>query len=683
MVMLTLAFVLPISAFHVSLPDGLLPAIFTHSIESDFISACPISRSPSWIRPEFNITREPSEAELPESFRSENTFSSSLNAEFLANIAAGRRLEVGNVGVVLRVRGGRVDGMVSTSEMDSKRNDVGYGSFRVGLKLSREPGTCAAFFWYHDDAHEIDIEFLSREFDAAHSIFPLHFVVHSLVSPIHLQANLSFDPTTAFHEYRFDYIPGHILFYVDGMLIGRATQREEMKRGVLVVQHWSNGNVQWTAGPPERDADMAVSYVKAYFNGSGDVVSGAATEALGGVETEVPEYKATEYGAIAGPLIVKCGCWCGSNTLKATLRNDTDVPLFFTITGLALQRANAPVFICADGKTPYYPPSPPDRLQPVTQDVAIRVAPGASQQAVIPRIAGGRVWFCKNTPLVFFVNPGPAVVEPSTTNTTDKNYYKDWGFAEFTFNEHQLFANISHVDFVSIPASLDLHCAVAGRRCVPGMPADGLDRVCRGLLEQEARDGAGWAKLVVRGRDGGFLRALSPNAGAVMHTGLFKGYLEGYIEQVWKTYETRPLVINTQAQWGDVQGRVVNGVLDLGVLGRFERPATADVFSCSTGPFARGPGYTEGKGAAGARLAAALNRGTLLRNDRQPEGEAVEEFYAEEKTNHYARICHEVSREGRGYAFPYDDVGSSQGVDQSGAVWGGSPEELVVGVGGC
>ena len=51
-------------------------------------------------------------------------------------------------------------------------------------------------------------------------------------------------------------------------------------------------------------------------------------------------------------------------------------------------------------------------------------------------------------------------------------------------------------------------------------------------------------------------------------------------------------------------------------------------------------------------------------------------------TNHYARIVHAVNADGRGYAFPFDDVAPTGGGDQSGAVFDGQPGILTVAVGG-
>ncbi|KAG5772350.1 hypothetical protein H9Q72_001453 [Fusarium xylarioides] len=132
---------------------------------------------------------------------------------------------------------------------------------------------------YFNDTQEIDIEFLSQEFDHDNGIYPINLVVQSKKS---LEAGydasktgsfkrveLDFDPTDAFHEYRFDYLPGQVLFYADGKLLAHMKGADmPSSGGHLILQHWSNGNPLWSGGPPKEDATVTVSYVKAYFNSS-------------------------------------------------------------------------------------------------------------------------------------------------------------------------------------------------------------------------------------------------------------------------------------------------------------------------------------------------------------------------------------------------------------------------------
>jgi hypothetical protein len=53
----------------------------------------------------------------------------------------------GDAGLKLWVRGDHSSGFVGGAELATVRNDTLYGSYRVGMKLSAESGTCGAFFW--------------------------------------------------------------------------------------------------------------------------------------------------------------------------------------------------------------------------------------------------------------------------------------------------------------------------------------------------------------------------------------------------------------------------------------------------------------------------------------------------------------------------------------------------------
>lgn len=85
-------------------------------------------------------------------------------------------------------------------------------------------------------------------------------------------------------------------------------------------------------------------------------------------------------------------------------------------------------------------------------------------------------------------------------------------------------------------------------------------------------------------------------------------------------------------------------------------------------------------------MAAALNRSTLVSSPDQPDAiqGGANNYYKTNPTNNYARIVHSVNLDGRGYAFPYDDVvpSGATGPDQAGTVSDGSPALLTVTVGG-
>jgi hypothetical protein len=369
-------------------------------------------------------------------------------------------------------------------------------------------------------------------------------------------------------------------------------------------------------------------------------------------------------------------------SVSFSLQNNTlSDTVYAFVTGQALDNNGALMLLEADGETPYYPASPSAAGTPLAVDcaIALNASGGAPVTITVPQLAGARLWFSIGTPLTFLLNPGPGLVEPSVTNPSDPNIDIQWDFCEFTYNDTQLFANISYVDFACIPIGLTLTDTSGNTQNVAGLPSGGLDAICAGLTAQAAADGNAWTDLIVTS-GGQNLRALSAANGTVLNPSFLSGYFDDYVSQVWQMYESATLTVDTQASYGTVTGQVSDGLLTFPGVGTFAQPATADILSCATGPFSTA-------GASGEvlaiipRLAAAFNRSTLLIDSDQPDGENPADYYANPVTNHYARIVHATTTAGLGYAFPYDDVTPDGGVNQAGPVSSGSPAVLTVTVG--
>lgn len=370
------------------------------------------------------------------------------------------------------------------------------------------------------------------------------------------------------------------------------------------------------------------------------------------------------------------------STLNFALVNNTGSDTAYAyITGLAIDNNNALFLLQSDGKTAYYPTSPSSTITALAENCAISLgASGTTTTVTIPHLAGARLWFSRGATLSFYLNPGPALVEPSSSNPSDANYNIYWDFCEFTWNSAELFVNISMVDFFCLPIALALENTSGTTQTVEGLPSGALDTVCSALKTQHNTDGAGWDQLIIT-TGGANLRAVSPNTGITLNSSLFSTYFDSYVDQVWSKYTSETLTVDTQASAGSLTATVSNGTLNFssGSI-TYAQPTSAAIFSNSSGSFAVSGDST--KDAITARLAAAFNRSTLLIDTNQPDGEVVSKYYSNSITNHYARICHATALDGRGYAFPYDDVGPSGGVDQSGSVSDGSPKLLTVTVGG-
>ena len=125
------------------------------------------------------------------------------------------------------------------------------------------------------------MEFLSQQFNG--SSHPVNLVLQSPASEaagfnaaktgtfqLH---QLPYDPSSGFHEYRFDWSWDAVSFYADGILLDSMNTAEAIPSspGHLVLAHWSTGNPDWSAGPPVSDATLTVQYMKGYFNSSDPV----------------------------------------------------------------------------------------------------------------------------------------------------------------------------------------------------------------------------------------------------------------------------------------------------------------------------------------------------------------------------------------------------------------------------
>ncbi|KAF7543686.1 hypothetical protein G7046_g9947 [Stylonectria norvegica] len=259
--------------YSATLPNVSEPVVFTEMMETDFTRVQDMAHSPDWVRQQFNVSAKAGRGVYGKMFMPDNVVSAPRDGD--APDASSDR----EVGLELRVGSKIGDDAVPAAEVDTKRVDLYWGSYRAGMKLTDVNGTCAAFFWYFNDTQEIDIEFLSREFDRDRDVYPINLVVQSKQSMeagydasatgTFSRVNLTFDPAAAFHEYRFDYLPNEVLFYADSKLLARMEgSNMPSTAGHLILQHWSNGNPKWSGGPPAQDAVLTVSYVKAYFNSS-------------------------------------------------------------------------------------------------------------------------------------------------------------------------------------------------------------------------------------------------------------------------------------------------------------------------------------------------------------------------------------------------------------------------------
>jgi len=248
-------------------------SLYTELLETDFLHTN-VSVDPDWAPQNYTVTPAASNGPYGKNASVTNVVSNLLPAnDWMGDGSLG-----GTGGLQLWVRGGiPKDGLVPMAECAATREDMLYGSYRASMKLSGVNGSCGAFFWYYNNTQEIDMEFLSREFNSSTS-GPVNLVLQSPAAaeagdnaantPTFVVFPLPFAPDAEFHEYRFDWSPGYVTFFADGTVLSTMTQAVPTAPGHISLIHWSNGNTGWSGGPPETDAVLTVQYVKSYFNSS-------------------------------------------------------------------------------------------------------------------------------------------------------------------------------------------------------------------------------------------------------------------------------------------------------------------------------------------------------------------------------------------------------------------------------
>ncbi|KAI4719518.1 concanavalin A-like lectin/glucanase [Aureobasidium sp. EXF-10727] len=194
---------------------------------------------------------------------------SSLYTVSAGNSPLPRRFDLVNIGIslldpsiTLTVPGRQTKGPISSAQITTAYDDILYGSVRTVAKISNVPGTTHGFSFYSNDTQEIDFAFLTSNTGVAH-------LTTEQVSPDSPQSSYQVsapsDATSAYHEYRVDWLPGKAQFFIDGKLVQTITDNVPTSPGFWLWNNWSNGNA-WAQGPPAKDSVLRIRSVDGYFN---------------------------------------------------------------------------------------------------------------------------------------------------------------------------------------------------------------------------------------------------------------------------------------------------------------------------------------------------------------------------------------------------------------------------------
>ncbi|KFA65139.1 hypothetical protein S40285_06516 [Stachybotrys chlorohalonatus IBT 40285] len=169
----------------------------------------------------------------------------------------------------LLVNGGQTARPYRSAEIVTVANNIKYASVRTVAILTEPAGVCNGMFFYQSNSQETDIEWLSDASSGSNRGTRWLWLTNqdtngdgSTHNTVHPPAN----PTVQEHEYRLDWTEGLVRWFVDGVQVWETTQDVPTAAGPWVWNNWSNGDPQWSVGPPAVDAIFRIRSIEMYYN---------------------------------------------------------------------------------------------------------------------------------------------------------------------------------------------------------------------------------------------------------------------------------------------------------------------------------------------------------------------------------------------------------------------------------
>ena len=144
------------------------------------------------------------------------------------------------------------------AEYRSRTMRFHYGYYATRMKASSCPGVISSFFTYthYPVWDEIDIEFLGKNL----SQVQFNYYTNGVGGHEYLH-NLGFDASEDFHEYGFEWLPGTITWYVDGIKIYQANQNIPSHPQHLMMNLWNCvGKDDWSGTFDESKLPTTAQY---------------------------------------------------------------------------------------------------------------------------------------------------------------------------------------------------------------------------------------------------------------------------------------------------------------------------------------------------------------------------------------------------------------------------------------
>ncbi|KAH6865314.1 concanavalin A-like lectin/glucanase domain-containing protein [Alternaria rosae] len=164
------------------------------------------------------------------------------------------------------------DGSQVAAELDFAEYNVTYASIRMSARINGASGAVAAFFTYHDDTNESDIEI-----PTGGKADEVHYSNQPTADPdtedpidgatfnVSMEAH---KPTSDWNNYRLDWVPGKSAWYMNGAQSADTEVNVPDTESMIILSLWSNGGTFSGRMGTGQEAWFDIQWVELLFNTS-------------------------------------------------------------------------------------------------------------------------------------------------------------------------------------------------------------------------------------------------------------------------------------------------------------------------------------------------------------------------------------------------------------------------------
>lgn len=158
------------------------------------------------------------------------------------------------------------------AELDFAEYNVTYASIRMSARINGASGAVAAFFTYHDDTNESDIEI-----PTGGKADEVHYSNQPTADPdtedpidgatfnVSMEAH---KPTSDWNNYRLDWVPGKSAWYMNGAQSADTEVNVPDTESMIILSLWSNGGTFSGRMGTGQEAWFDIQWVELLFNTS-------------------------------------------------------------------------------------------------------------------------------------------------------------------------------------------------------------------------------------------------------------------------------------------------------------------------------------------------------------------------------------------------------------------------------